>query len=74
MTEYLAEKISRRLLRGGFELSMNHRFSIVTVYLSLISLLIFPNIGLADPQDVYYEVQRVVDGFNKIDYFVKRRS
>ena len=74
MTEYLAEKISRSLLRGGFELSMDHRFSIATVHLSLISLLIFPNIGLADPPDGYYEVQRVVDGFNKIDYFVKRRS
>ena len=41
---------------------MDHRFSIATVHLSLISLLIFPNIGLADPPDGYYEVQRVVDG------------
>jgi len=33
LMEYLAEKISRRFLRGGFELAMNHRFLITTVYL-----------------------------------------
>jgi hypothetical protein len=40
LMEYLAVKISRRFLRGGFELSMNHRFLITTVY-ALISLF-FP--------------------------------
>lgn len=32
LMEYLAGKISRRFLRGGFESSMNHRFLIATVY------------------------------------------
>jgi len=43
--EYLAGKISHRLLRGGFELSMTHRFLITTVY-PLIFLLIFPHIKI----------------------------
>ena len=32
------------------------------MYLSLIALLVFPNIGSADYPDGYYEVQRVIDG------------
>jgi endonuclease YncB( thermonuclease family) len=35
---------------------------ITTLFLSIISLLIFPDIGLADYPDGDYEVQRVVDG------------
>ena len=35
---------------------------IITLYLSIISLLIFPDIGLADYPDGYYEVQSIVDG------------
>ncbi len=41
---------------------MNQRFSIGTVHLFLLCLLIFPNIGFADYPDGYYEVQRVIDG------------
>jgi len=35
---------------------------ITTLCLSIISSLIFPDIGLADYPDGYYEVQRVIDG------------
>jgi len=35
---------------------------IITLYISVISSLIFPDIGLADYPDGYYEIQRVVDG------------
>ena len=35
---------------------------IITLYLSVISSLIFPDIGLADYPDGYYEVQSVLDG------------
>ena len=41
---------------------MRNCLIITTLYLSIISLLIFPDVGLADYPDGYYEVQRVLDG------------
>jgi endonuclease YncB( thermonuclease family) len=41
---------------------MHNRLIMITLYLSIISLLIFPDIGLADYPDGYYKVQRVIDG------------
>jgi len=41
---------------------MHNRLIIITLYLSIISSLIFSDIGLADYPDGYYEVQRVIDG------------
>jgi len=45
LMEYLAEKISRRSLREGFALPLNHRFLITTVH-ALMSLSIFPRIKI----------------------------
>jgi len=41
---------------------MRNCLIITTLCLSIISSLIFPDIGLADYPDGYYEVQRVIDG------------
>ena len=41
---------------------MHNRLITITLYLSIIFSLIFPDIGLADYPDGYYEVQRVIDG------------
>jgi len=41
---------------------MHNRSIIIALYLSIISSLIFADIGLADYPDGYYEVQRIIDG------------
>jgi len=41
---------------------MKNRTITITLFLSIISLLILPNIGLADYPDGYYDVKRIVDG------------
>jgi len=41
---------------------MKNRTITITLFFTINSLLIFPNIGLADYPDGYYEVQRVIDG------------
>jgi endonuclease YncB( thermonuclease family) len=41
---------------------MHNPLIIITLFLSIISVLVFPDIGLAEYPDGYYEVQRVIDG------------
>jgi endonuclease YncB( thermonuclease family) len=41
---------------------MHNRLIIITLYLSIIFSLFFPDIGFATYPDGYYEVQRVIDG------------
>lgn len=41
---------------------MHNPLIIITLFLSIISSLVFPDIGLAEYPDGYYEVQRVING------------
>ena len=41
---------------------MKNRTITITLFLTIISLLILPNIGLADYPDGYYDVKRIIDG------------
>ena len=41
---------------------MKSRTITITLFLTIISLLILPNIGLADYPDGYYDVKRIIDG------------
>ena len=41
---------------------MKKRTITITLFLTIISLLILPNIGLADYPDGYYDVKRIIDG------------
>ena len=48
---------------------MKNRTITIALFLTIISLLILPNIGLADYPDGYYDVKRIIDGdtFELID-------
>jgi len=41
---------------------MKNRTITIALFLTIISLLILPNIGLADYPDGYYDVKRIIDG------------